>query len=52
MDALASEYGQSPREVRTWPMAEIFCYHAAILQRHEVDTKTTTFTERDLLKTF
>lgn len=30
-------------------MAEILCYHAAILQRHEADGDAPTFAERDLL---
>ncbi len=30
-------------------MAEALCYQAAILERHEVDMKAPTFTERDLI---
>jgi hypothetical protein len=32
------------------PLAEVLCYHAAILQRHEIDTHAPTFAERDLLR--
>jgi len=50
MDAIASEYGWAPQVIRRLPLAEALCYHAAILQRHEVDNGPS-FAERDLLKT-
>jgi hypothetical protein len=28
----------------------VFCYRAAILERHEVDTGGPNFTERDIVK--
>ena len=48
---LASEYGWPPATIRRLPLAEVLCYHAAILQRHEVDTQAPTFAERDLMTT-
>lgn len=32
-------------------MAEALCYHAAIMQRREVDTHAPSFAERDILRT-
>lgn len=49
MDSLASEYHWPPATIRRLPLAEIFCYHAAILERHEVDSGVPSFRERDLL---
>jgi hypothetical protein len=31
------------------PLAEVLCHHAAILQRHEIDTHAPSFAERDLI---
>ena len=49
MDALAAEYGQHPSEIRRMPMAEVLCYHSAILQRHDIETHAPSFAERDIL---
>lgn len=40
----------SPREVRRLPLAEVFCYQAAIYQRHEIGCQGPSFTERDIIK--
>lgn len=32
------------------PLAEVLCYHAAILARHEIDTGAPSFAERDLIE--
>jgi hypothetical protein len=32
------------------PLAEVLCYHATILQRHEIETHVPSFAERDLIK--
>lgn len=39
-----------PAAIRRMPLAEAFCYHAAILHRHEIDTGAPSFAERDILK--
>jgi hypothetical protein len=46
---LAREYGWPPETIRRLPLAEVLCYHAEILQFHEIDTHAPSFTERDLI---
>jgi len=48
VDVLASEYGWPPATIRRLPLAEIFCYHAAIMERHEVDTGPS-YAEREII---
>jgi hypothetical protein len=50
IDALASEYGWPPQIIRQLPLAQVLCYHAAILERREI-TSGPSFAERDLLAT-
>ena len=47
---MASEYGWPPATIRRLPLAEALCFHAAILQRHEIDTHAPSFAERDILE--
>ena len=49
IDAIASEYGWPPHVIRSLPLAEALCFHAAILQRHEIDNGPS-FAERDILQ--
>lgn len=49
MDAIASEYGWPPQTILNLPIAQALCFHAAILERHEVKTGTPSFADRDLL---
>ena len=50
VDALASEYGWPPTTIRRMPLAEALCYHAAILQRNDIDSRAPSFAERDILE--
>ena len=46
---LAAEYSWPLAEILRLPLRQVLCFHAAILERHEIKTGTPSFTERDIL---
>ena len=50
IDLIAAEYHWPPATILSLPVAQALCYHAAILERHEVKTGNPTFAEMDMLK--